>query len=202
MNPYLEQLRYDLGSTGRALIDLSTRSEANELGLKEELVETGKALLDMELHQFYLGRETWDAFLSKGKELSGEVNRMVARIQKNITVGEDTKRVFKDQVKTSVAGLENGWNIGQKYRYGSQLEKLRDSFRIMGYTFHRLAVLPESLLFDDAREKLLSLGNRLRILSTPKGFGLSALGFDHIQHISTEVKACIKIGQELIQNLR
>lgn len=196
VNPYLQQLLYDLATSGRSLLDLSAEPIASKLALNEELKELGKKLQDMERHEFIGGRTAWDAFLDKGKNVSEIVERVLPRIRKNMSTSESTKKDFKDSIKRAVGNLKNEWEIGKEFRYTPELERLRNSFRILGYTFHRLANMPESDFFDNARQRLLELGRTLRALSTPRFFGYGGTGFDPIQNIKDEVESCITIGDE------
>jgi hypothetical protein len=198
VNPYLQQLMYDLGTSGRSLLDLSADPIASKLALDKELKELGKKLQDMEMHEFVGGRSSWDAFLDKGKKASEIVERILPRIRKNMSTSANSKKDFKDSVKRTNRNLKNEWEIGKEFHYTSELERLRNSFRILGYTFQRLANLPESDFFDNIRQRLLELGRKLRALSTPRFFGYGGTGFDPIQNIKDEVELCIKIGDETV----
>lgn len=202
VNPYLAQLRYDLGTTGRSLLQLSTDPVASRLALNEELKEIGKKLQDMEAHQFYLGKETWDAFLNKGKEVSEKVELVLPRIRKNISANEKSKKQFADALKRVVGNLKNEWEIGKEYQYNPELETLRDSFRILGYSFHRLATLPESDMFENIKQRLLELGRRLRALSTPRKWGWGGLGENPVLKIKDDVEDCIKICDQIVSSLK
>jgi len=187
-----------LGTSGRSLLNSSADPIASKLALDEELKELGKKLQDMEMHEFIGGRPSWNAFLDKGKKVSETVEQVLPRVRKNMSVSDNSKKDYKDSVKRVVGNLKNEWEIGKEHRYTPELERLRNSFRILGYTFHRLANSPESDFFNNARQRLLELGRRLRALSTPKFFGYGGTGFDPIENIRDEVESCIKIGEEII----
>lgn len=201
VNPQLDQLQYDLGNSGEIIRALASQSTMEELRIdRSQLVKIAKALTDLERHQFFLGSETWNAFLKKGDALASQVLPIVDFVRKNIVPNENSVREYKNMVKTAIEELKNEWDVGRGYQFGQDLEGLRDYFRIAGYNFHRLANLPESDKVG-IRPELLDLSKRLRTLSTTKGWGYSGLGFSHTRHVEPEVESLITVGKEIVKKI-
>src|SRR5215207_3000399 len=141
-NPNLNQLKYDLGINGKLLLELSSDVNARKLKLDEKLKELAEKLKDMESYQFYLGKEYYDRFLDNGRHISKGLEPLTRQIRDIISINY-SKAEFKVLIEAAVVNLKNNWEIGRKYNIAkSDLETLRDSFRISGYEFHRLAFLP------------------------------------------------------------
>lgn len=198
-NPQLNQVQYDLGSNADQIFSLVAQPPLKRVNLEvSEIKSMGKELKEMENKKFYIGKQYWDEFNSKGKAILQHINPMIERVRNKIMVNETSKKDYKEMVEVAINELKIEWEMAQNYESGKDLEKLRDSFRRYGYRFHRLASLHEADEIDDIRAKLLKLSRQLRKLSSVEGWGLSFIGFSHIEHVRPTMENNLKIADEII----
>jgi ATP-dependent DNA helicase RecG len=199
-NPQLNQVQYDLGTSADQILSLITQPPLKRLNLHiSELKRMGEELKEMENKKFYLGKQYWDEFNSKGKAILELINPTVELVRIKIRVNETSRQEYKGMVEAAINELKTDWEMAQKYEAGKSLEKLRDSFRRYGYRFHRLANLPEAdEVIDHIRAKLLKLSRQLRKLSSVEGWGISRIGFSHIEHVRSPMENNLKIADEIL----
>jgi hypothetical protein len=201
-DPNLSQLKYDLGSNGQILLEFSSLPAARSLELQQNMKELGLKLKDMEAYKFYLGREYYDRFVENGKNISKQVEPLIGQLKRMI-VNSPSDLEFKERLETAVEDLRNNWELGKRYRASTtELERLKDTFRISAYHIHKLVTLYKSENNGKIQSDLFEISKRLRALSTPEGFGLLILGFDNVSHITPEVEACFRMAERAISEAK
>lgn len=111
----------------------------------------------MQNKKFYLGKQYWDDFISKGKDILRRIHTTVDLVRKKVTVNETSKRHYKEMIETAIEELKIDWEMAQTYEAGRGLEGLRDSFRMYAYRFHRLDNLHEAniwVMFHTKQKKV------------------------------------------------
>jgi hypothetical protein len=198
-NPQRNQVQYDLGVTADQLLSLTVHPPIKRVDIDvSDLKTIGKELKELQNKKFYIGKQYWDEFISKGKDILQRINPTVDLVRKKITVNKTSKRNYKEMVESAIEQLKIDWEKAQTYEAGRSLEGLRDSFRAYGYRFHRLANLHEADEIDDVRKKLLMLSKKMRKLSSVKGWGLSTIGFSHIQHVKPHMKNNLETAEDIL----
>jgi hypothetical protein len=184
IKPDFYQLTYDIGATARRLSVLSVDKFAKSFGIDATLKELGDKLEDAEAHEFYMGMESVKEFGNKLQDCLKLSNLLYAQIKKNAP--SLLLPNFKLVVSENIELLENEWNKSDKYLQRGELEKLRDSFRRFGYTFHRLASLPDADKYGFSVE-LEEIGDSLRKLSSTQNYFLPSMGVNPLDKIKPEM---------------
>ncbi len=197
VNPYLEQLKYDLGSRGQEIFDASADPIAVEFGLNNELKDLGTKLVEIENYQLYLGQESWKKFLALGEEGAKIVDNSLEKIEKILKKDEGNIPDFIQTVEYEKNKLKNDWEKAQGYKFGSEFDQWRDELRIFAYDFHRYAFLLDSQKYKDQYLKLIELSTKLRMLTTPKIFGFGATGYNPIDSMKDQMNECLSLAEEI-----
>jgi len=202
VNPYLEQLRYDLGIRGDVIFESSADPVAQDLGLVDELKKIGKNLKDLESYRFSLGIESWNKFLELGKDISNHLEKIISKIDDMAKRDEKNLPEFLQTVQRSTNKLKNEWELAQSYQFGTEFDHFRDVLRTFAYNFHRYGYLLDPTLFGNYRTRLIDLAVKLRTISTPKFFGFGGIGMNPIQKVKDDVDKCITIAEKIVDDLK
>lgn len=179
IKPDIYQLKYDIGATARRLTILSEKKIGKDLGIDPTLKQLGNRLEDAEAYEFYMGRQSVIDFGKIMKDCLMLTNQLYEQVKKNMPVSSLPN--FKGVVTENIGLLTNEWEKAEKYFQRGELEKLRESFRRFGYTFHRLGTLPDADLGGVSLE-LKEAGEKLRNLSsTQKYFIVDMVGLNKIK---------------------
>ncbi len=193
VNPDLEQLKYDLGSTGRGLIQLSVDLHLMKSGLSDELIDLAERLEDMERHQFYLdGGISWNSFVAKGNDASTVNQRLIQRVLKNYRIYPDQYPSVKAAIVTTVREFNLTWKRRQQYIDNRSLSTLKEALRRLAFAFNRFANLPlkSQEFFDENALKRIAINLReASAFDYRASFGANPLG-----SIEPKVDEAIKLG--------
>jgi hypothetical protein len=201
-NPQLSQLQHDLGSSADEVLSLSSQPIIKRTELDaNKLKQIANRLMEVSDYKFYIGQQHWNVFISKCKDILQHIDPIVDSIRKRLIVNEISKKQYKNLIQVAIDELKNDWEIAQTPEYRNKLEKLRDSFTMYGYRFHRMANLHEAEEIDDVRPKLQKLSMQLRRLSSVDGWGISPIGFDRIKHVRPPMEDNLKIVEEIQNDL-
>ena len=199
VDPFLQQLQYDLGATARILSDLSLKPISSELGITDELRNLSSLLEDMASYRFYLGKESWNGFFKLRKECLKIANRLYSRMKKHYNISGKSISDFRKMCRKNIETLKNEWSKAEKYLERGEIDRLKEEFRRLGYTFHRLGSIPEAEECNVELE-LREMGERLRALSSMKYF-LPYIGYNPIEKMKPEIEYVLKLSQEILNKI-
>lgn len=195
IRPDVDQMLYDMGATGRTLLELSSESYAEEIGGAEEMMLTGNMLQDLESFEFYLGPESVKKFGELASACLSEVNKLYSRLKKRLAI--PTTPDFEDLIEKNIRMLRNEWKNAPKYLERGEFARLQEAFRRLGYTFHRLGNLPDADQYEELSVKLRTLGENLRRVSSWEYFLLTA-ATNPIEKMKGEVNLYLSIADEIL----
>jgi len=199
LKPDVYQLKYDIGATARRIEVLSGNQFATDLGIDSTVRELGGKLEDAEAHEFYMGMESVTEFGKKLEDCVKLSNKLYEPVKKNMP--PSTLPDFKQIVSENVESLRNEWIKSTKYLQRGELEKLQDSFRRFGYTFHRLGVLPDADKYSGLSIELRKVGERLRNLSSTQKYFLMSVGVNPLDKIKLEIEPILSKLEALKRQL-
>jgi len=156
VNPNLNQMLSQLGSTGRILFEYSSSQSAHRMGLVDEMRELSEQLNALSRFQFFIGLKSIQEF---GKKLSACVDSVVALsapLKKRLVDFEATG--FDDAALSSIDLLRSEWKRHERYVSRGETERLRSTFQVIAFRLFRLGNTP----YADRR----GLGIILRDLGT------------------------------------
>lgn len=200
VNPDLEQMLYDLGSTGRMLVELSIESKARELGLTNDLQQLGEILEDMEKHRFYAdGGASWKAFSDKGDQALEIARRLITRVTKNYQLQKNDVEAIKEAVAKNIRELRLIWRKREQYLLTAALSTLKETFRRLSYNFNRFANTPSQAEEFDYSPELKQLAENLREASS--GDYRVGMGFNPLERIKHRIEESIGIAEEVLSKI-
>ena len=185
IKPDVYQLKYDIGATARRLTILSAKEFGQNLGIDQTLKHLSNRLEDAESYEFYMGMQSVKDFGEILNDCLKLSNQLYEQVKKNMP--RPTLPNFKRVVTENIDLLEAEWDKAEKYFQRGELEKLRDSFRRFGYTFHRLGNLPDADLQGISIE-LREAGEKLRNLSSTEKYFLTGIGENPLIKINEEIQ--------------
>jgi len=200
VNPFLQQLLYDLGATARILSDLSLNPVAKKLGVVDELNDLSLKLEEMESYQFYLGEESWNGFISIGKQCLVIANRLYSQMKKHYAISEKLLVSFKELCIKNIEILKKEWGKSETYLDRGEIDRLKEELRILGYTFYRLGSIPEADKYNVSL-KLRELGEKARKLSSMRYFQ-EGVGFNPVEEMKPEMEQALKLADEILEVIR
>jgi len=195
INPDVSQMQYDLGATGKRLLQLSTKRTAREMGIADGLKELGNKLEDLEMYQFYMGKESVNEFGRQINESKTLADKFYEQIKKNAPrrVVPNYAEVFEETVEL----FKNEWEKAPRYRERGEIERLRESFRRFGYNFHRLGSLPDADAHNNLSIELREIGEKARNLSSTYKYFLPVAAWNPIEKVKQEVEAILAKLEQL-----
>jgi hypothetical protein len=199
IKPDVYQLKYDIGATARRIYELSRNQFSKDFAVDVPLKELSDKLEDVEAYEFYMGIESVTEFGKKLEECIRLSNLLIQQIKKNMppTVAPDFKRYILENTES----LKDEWIKAPKYLERGDLEKLRDSFRRFGYTFHRLSALPDADQFENLSIDLKEVGEKLRNLSSTEKYFLLSMGVNPLDKIKNEIEPILSRLESLKHEL-
>jgi hypothetical protein len=199
IRPDVDQMQYDLGATGRIFLELSAKQAARDMGIAEGLKELGNKLEDLEMHKFYIGKASVDEFGKKLKECNILAKKFYEQIKKRMPSSVIPN--YPQVVVETIESLNNEWVKAPRYMERGEPEKLRESFRRFGYTFHRLGSLPDADKYNGLSVELREVGEKLRNLSSTSKYFLPALGLDPIEKVKEEIERVLSTLDDIKESL-
>jgi len=191
IRPDIDQMQYDLGSTGRRFRELSVKQAARDMGISYQLEELGANLEDLEAHRFYLnGGKSVDKFGEKLKNCAKQASRLYEQVKKNLSTSAMPN--YSRLVIESISSLRNEWSNAPRYKKRRELDRLRESFRRLGFTFHRLGSLPDADTKNVSID-LREVGLRLRNLSSVEKYFLPVANWNPIERAKKEIREILNI---------
>lgn len=201
VNPDLDQMRYDMGSTGEILLKLSMDSKADELGLSNELRQLGDMLEEITRHQFYMnGGKSWKGFGDKGDKALKLTNQLLTRALKNYQLQREQLLQIKEVIAKNIKELKNCWRKREQYLASGELSILKDMLRRLAYNFNRFANIPSQFEEFDFSNKLRQLAKNLREISSDKYFR-RALGYNPLEKIKDKMEENLQISEKILRKI-
>jgi hypothetical protein len=143
VNPDLDQMKYDTGSTGRMLLELSMESNADKLGLSNDLQQLGDILEEIEHHEFYMdGGKSRRNFCNKGDRALELTNRLLQRVLKKYQLQKEQVDSIKEAIVKNIKELKDCWRKREQYLMNGELSLLKDTLRRLAYNFNRFGNIP------------------------------------------------------------
>jgi len=199
IKPDVYQLKYDVGATARRINILSRNPFAKDLAIDLTLKDLSSRLEDAEAYEFYMGAESVQEFGTILQACFTLSNRLLEQVKKNMPTS--TLSDFKRIVSENVEAVKGEWIKSAKYLQRGELGKLQDSFRRIGYTFHRLGSLPDADKYADLSIELKEIGEKLRNLSSTQKYFLMYGAVNPLDKIKKEIEPILSKLDSLRQQL-
>ncbi len=201
VNPDLDQMKYDIGSTGRVLLELSMESNAERLALTSDLQHLGDVLEEMEHHEFYIdGGKSWKDFGVKGDEALELTNRLMQRVSKEYQLQENQLDSIKEDIVRNIRELKNCWRKREQYLANQELALLKDTLRRLAYNFNRFGNIPPQFEGFDYSNELRELARNLRVLSSDVYFMVS-IGRNPLEEMEGKMGEILQIADHILSKL-
>lgn len=198
-NPDLEQLRCDIGDTGRAIMKLSADPKSHAFGLSSDLQELGDLLEDMEHHRFLLdGGMSLKDFWNKGDRALGATNTLLSQILGKHQVQEEYYSMVRDEILMNINKLRDCWRRKDRYLRNRNLSMLQETLKKLACDFNRCGNLFSQFENQTVRAQLKEIAMTLRELSSQKHF-MQYLGMNPIEAMESRMNEIIEISGD-IQN--
>jgi len=197
VNPDLEQLRYDIGSTGRSLIEISFDNEIKQEGFASELTKLGSLMEDLENHQFYIdGGKSWKEFEDKGNRVLETVEKIISRVKKRVSLSNEFIIEISKSLEKNIQELNFHWTRRDEYLKNGKILLLKDHLRRLAYNIYRISNIPIQYeefeyLFESKKMAL-----ELRELSSIKYFRMT-IGHNPLSEIDKKMNEIIEKLNEL-----
>ena len=200
IRPDVDQMQYDLGATGRRLLELSRKQTARDMGISEGLEELGNKLEDLEIYEFYIGRESVDEFGKKLKECNTLADKFYEQIKKNMPPSVIPN--YSQVVVEAIESFSNEWTKAPRYMERGEIERLREAFRRFGYTFHRLGSIPDADTYNELSIELRQVGEKLRNLSSTYKYFIPALGWNPVEKVKEDIEGVLSTLGDVKRSLQ
>ena len=199
VNPDLDQMKYDTGSTGRMLLELSMESNADKLGLSNDLQQLGDFLEEIEHHEFYMdGGKSRRTFCNKGDRALELTNRLLQRVLKRYQLQEGQFDSIKDAIVMNIKELKHCWLRKELYLLAGELSLLKDTLRRLAFNFNRFGnITPQSENFNF---KLRQLAKNLREISSDKYFEMYR-GHNPLEDIQEKMEENLQISESILNEI-
>lgn len=196
-SPDMDQLKYDIGDTGRTLIKLSIDPRAHELGLSNDLQELGDLLEEMEHHKFYIdgGRSLKD-FWNNGDRALELVDSLLQRVLGECHLQENYIDLAKKAIIKNINELEHCWRKKDQYWRNRGLSILQDILRRLAHNFNRYGYLLSEYEDQSIKQLLKEIAINLRELSSQRYFA-SYVGTDPIEMIRDRMDKIMDISRAI-----
>jgi len=193
VNPDLNQMLYDIGTTSKALLDLSTDLKAKELNLADDLEKLGELLREIELHEFYIGKECVIDFSNKGNKALKLTNNLLQRVLKRYELQREQLNDIKRIILKNINELHYCWRKRDQYLWNGELSTLKDTLRRLAYIFNRYGTLPSQFEDFNVAQELRNLARNLREVSSQKYF----IEYNPIKKIEDKMNKILKISDTI-----
>ena len=91
-------------------------------------------LSDMKMYQFYTGKNYNDKFIQMGNYIIQLIQPIIQQLKKRVNIVFQME--FIKLLRSAVDELRANWDLGKRHRATvSELEKLKDSLRMLAYKF-------------------------------------------------------------------
>jgi hypothetical protein len=199
VNPDLDQMKYDIGSTGRALLKLSMDSKAEDLVLSDDLQQLGNLLEEMEYQKFYIdGGKSWESFVDNGDKALNLTNKLLQRVLKRYQLQEGQFDSIKDAIVMNIKELKHCWLRKELYLLAGELSLLKDTLRRLAFNFNRFGnITPQSENFNF---KLRQLAKNLREISSDKYFRTN-VGHNPLEEIEEKLEENLQISEHILNEI-
>jgi ATP-dependent DNA helicase RecG len=168
VNPWLEELRFQLGSAGRTLRELAAEDVALEMNLDERLRELADSLDKTESHRLVMGGDSWSELeqyiadaVQNARELKGE------HID-TVSLSEDSISQLQDLVRTNARQLDDLDQRAEQMASSANMEEVQNQASEIGYTLLRVSYYWHDDKPKGFAEKVRVIGKELHLLETER----------------------------------
>lgn len=201
VNPDFEQLRYDIASTGDALINLSFDKNIQRQNLNEELKKLGLMMKDLEKHRLHPdGGKSFEVFTEKGDKISKMIEKIIPRIKKRIILPQEILDEINENLCKGIQEINHHWETRNDYLERGQLDLLKEDLRRLAYNFNRISNVPAQNTEKIYSAKLKDIALRIRRLSSGKYF-MKGIGINPITKIHDEMEELLIELNEIYKQL-
>lgn len=201
VNPDLDQMKYDTGSTGRMLLELSMESNADKLGLSNDLQQLGDLLEEIEHHEFYMdGGKSRRNFCNKGDIALELTNRLLQRVLKKYQLQKEQVDSIKEAIVKNMKELKDCWRKREQYLMNGELSLLKDTLRRLAYNFNRFGNIPSQFENFSFSDELRQLARNLREISSDKYFEMY-IGHNPLEDIQEKMEENLLISDGILSKI-
>ena len=201
VNPDLDQMKYDTGSTGRMLLELSMESNADKLGLSNDLQQLGDILEEIEHHEFYMdGGKSRRNFCNKGDRALELTNRLLQRVLKRYQLQKEQVDSIKEAIVRNIKELKDCWRKREQYLMNGELSLLKDTLRRLAYNFNRFGNIPSQFENFSFSDELRQLARNLREISSDKYFEMY-IGPNRLEDIQEKMDENLLISDGFLSKI-
>lgn len=168
VNPWLEELRFQLGDAGRRLRELAAEDVAVEMRLDDQLRGLGDSLERAESHRLALGRDSWAELERYIAEAVNEARQIKSRQIDSVPLSQDSVEHLGDVIRKNVRQLEDLDNRAERMANDGRMKELQSEASEIGFTLLRVSYFPLIGEPDAFAEKLRVIGKDLHLLETER----------------------------------
>ena len=194
-------MKYDTGSTGRMLLELSMESNADKLGLSNDLQQLGDLLGEIEHHEFYMdGGKSRRNFCNKGDRALELTNRLLQRVLKRYQLQKEQVDSIKEAIVRNIKELKDCWRKREQYLMNGELSLLKDTLRRLAYNFNRFGNIPSQFENFSFSDELRQLARNLREISSDKYFEMY-IGPNPLEDIQEKMEENLLISDGILSKI-
>ena len=192
INPDIQQLKYDIDSTGKSLIEYSLNKNLQGIDLSKELKEIGEMMEDLSRHKFSIdGGKSVSTFKDNGHQILEKVTQLMTRIKKRIDIDPEEVKKINDNFIKNIQETNIYWDKRYKFLENRELSSLKEHLRRLAYNFYRISNVPSQSSSLSYSVELKHVAIKIRELSSIKYFMMSR-GYNPIKAIEKDMNRLIQ----------
>jgi ATP-dependent DNA helicase RecG len=198
INPWLDQLRFQLGSAGRILRELAATDIARSDGIDESLRVIADELEDAESHRLTMGGGSW-------LELRGHIDVAVDLAQEikanhidTVPLSDESKTSLLEAVQTNARKLNDLDRRAEDMANDGRMGQVRSEANEIGFVLLRVSYYRLQDQPDGIEEELRDIGHQLHLLETERlvmdgGVSMKRI-LDRLHALNEHLQALISQG--------
>ena len=195
VNPWLDQLRFQLGDTGRTLRELAAEDTAEEMGLTEHLREIADRLDRAESHRLTMGRESWAELEQHIADAVERARALKSGHIDTVPLSEDSAGHLLDVIRTNARQLAELDRRAADMANDARMEQVQSEASEIGYALLRVSHYRLEFQPQGFEEELRAIARNLHLLETERLYmdgGQSARRIlDRLHELSKRLQALI-----------
>lgn len=166
VNPWLDELRFQLGATGKTLRELAAEDVALEMGLDDQLREIADHLDRVEGHRLTMGGDSWAELERQIAEAVKCAHKVKAEQIDTAPLSEDSANHLQDVIRTNARQLADLDRRAARMIDEARSEEVQSDASEIGYVLLRVSHFRLKDQSDGFAEELRAIGQDLHLMET------------------------------------